>query len=318
MKLVSTQRLPEEALRNIAPGIELVQVSGEEALLGAVTDADIIIGNVRESEGYFERVLRAAKRVRWVHNYGAGVESLLCPEFLSRDVVLSCGKGYSVGSQLAEHAFALILALTRGIAICARMKTWSKHGPVRATVSDLRGKTMGLVGFGGVGMATARRALAFEMNVLAVRRNPSNEVTEGVTAWGTERFYDLLERSDIVVVSVPLTSETRRMFNRRAFERMKTGAILVNVGRGEVVETAALVDALREGRLAGAGLDVFEQEPLPDDSPLWNLQNVVITPHLAGASPGRPGRNLEIVLENLQRFVDGRPLLSVVNKTTGY
>lgn len=319
MKLVTTHRLPEDAVRAISPDIEILQVAGEEALLRAAPDADAIIGGFGGSSGaQFERLVRAAKRVRWIHTSSAGVDPLFCPDFVSRDIVLTCAKGHAVGTLLAEHAFALVLALTRGIAVCARMKTWGRNSRAGRGVSELRGKTLGIVGFGGVGLALARRARAFDMDVVAVRRTPSDDAPEGVAVWGTDRLNDLLACSDAVVLTVPLTRETKGMFDRPAFERMKPTAILVNVGRGEVVDIEALIDALRNNRIAGAGLDVFEQEPLPDDSPLWDMENVVITPHIAGNSPDRAGRNLETVLENLRRFVQGRPLIGVVDKTAGY
>ncbi len=319
MKLVTTGALPEDAIRAISPDIEIVRAAGEEALLRAVSDADAILGGFGgNAGGTFERVVRAAKRVRWIHTSSAGVDPLLCPELLSRDIVLTCGKGHAVGTLLAEHAFALLLSLTRNIAVCARQKTWGRNTSVGRGVTELRGKTMGIVGFGGVGVALTRRARAFEMDVLAVRRTPSAETPEGATVWGVNRFDDLLARADAVVITVPLTPDTKGMFNRRAFDRMKPGAVLINVGRGEVVETSALVDALKGGRLAGAGLDVFDQEPLPDDSPLWGMDNAVITPHIAGNSPDRGGRNLETVLENLRRFVNGQPLLGVVDRAAGY
>lgn len=319
MKIVTTQRLPEEIVRNIVPGVELVHVTGEEALLRASADADIVIaGFGGAARANFAHFLEVAKRVRWIHTSRAGVDNLLCPELQSRNIALTCGKGHAAGPLLAEHAFALILALTRGVALCVRTRTWGTGATARKTVAELGGKTMGLVGFGGVGMALARRAMAFDMKVLAVRRNPSADVIDGATVWGIDRLDELLGRSDIVVVSVPLTPGTKGMFNRRAFDKMKPGAMLVNVGRGEVVDTAALIDALRDGRLARAALDVFEQEPLPDDSPLWDMENVVVTPHLAGHSPERAVRNLETIVENIRRFAEGRPLLSAVDQTTGY
>ena len=319
MKLVTTGALPEDAVRAISPDIEIVRASGEEALVQAVTDADAILGGFGgNAGGTFERVVHAAKRVRWIHTSSAGVDPLLCPELLSRDIVLTCGKGHAVGTLLAEHAFALLLALTRNIAVCARQKTWGRNTPVGRGVTELRGKTMGIIGFGGVGVALTRRARAFDMDVLVVRRTPSGEAPEGTTVWGVDRLDDLLARADAVVITVPLTPDTKGMFGQRAFDRMKSGAVLVNVGRWEAVETSALIDALRAGRLAGAGLDVFEQEPLPDDSPLWGMDNVVITPHIAGNSPDRGGRNLETVLENLRRFINGQPLLGAVDKAAGY
>ena len=319
MKLVTTQRLPEADIRRIVPDIDFVHEPEQEAFLRAAVDADIVIATYGGTFGMdFEALLRSAKRVRWIHTSAAGVERLLTPEFLARDIALTCGKGHAAGTLLAEHAFALIFALTRGVYISARLKAWDKGPKIRQSVSELRGRTMGLVGFGGVGVALARRAIAFEMKVLAVRRTPSAATIEGATVWGMDRFDELLAHSDVVVVSVPLTPLTRGMFSRGAFDKMKPSAILVNVGRGEVVDTAALIEALRAGKLRGAGLDVFEQEPLPSDSPLWSMENVALTPHLAGHSLDRPVRNQQTILENLRRFVDGQPLLSAVDRVSGY
>jgi phosphoglycerate dehydrogenase-like enzyme len=178
---------------------------------------------------------------------------------------------------------------------------------------------MGLAGYGGVGREVARRALAFDMSVIAVKRTPpATAPPDGVQVWGADGFYRMLEHSDVVVVSAPGTAETYRMFDEAAFRHMRPGAMLVNVGRGTTVDLDALTQALQDGRIAGAGLDVTDPEPLPEGHPLWRMDNVVITPHIAGAAPERAGRNEELVMENLRRFVHGEPLLSVVDPNAGY
>lgn len=315
MKLVTLQKLDEAAVRSVVPDIEFVQSSRDE-LLDVVTDADILIGS---PGNVWESVLNVAPKLRWVHVSSAGVDRLVCPAFLNSDVTLTCAKGDVVGPLLAEHAFALMLGLTRGIAYCVRDGRWNRHdGDAGKKVFEVGGKTMGLVGFGGVGQHLARMAQAFDMDVIALRRQVVGDEPEGVTVWGTERFDDLLAESDVVVVSVPDTPETRGMFDADAFKKMKSSAFLITVGRGNTVDTDALVDALKNGEIGGAGLDVVDPEPLPDEHPLWQMRNVIITPHIAGNAPERAGRNQNLVLENLKRFAQGEPLTSAVDKTAGY
>ena len=314
MKLVALEHIDEAAVRKVLPDIEIVR-SDRDGVVDAVRDANVLIGSPGNK---WREILQTAKRLRWVHVSSAGVDPMMCPEFLASDVVLTCAKGDVVGPLLAEHAFALMLALTRGIALCVRDGRWNRHdGQAGKAVYEVGGKTMGLVGFGGVGRYLAGMAQAFNMNVIAVRRSPGDG-PEGVTIWGPDRFYDLLAQSDVVVVSVPDTPDTREMFNAEAFRKMKKTAILITVGRGKTVDTDALVDALQHGEIGGAGLDVVDPEPLPDDHPLWQFRNVIITPHIAGNAPERAGRNHTLVLENLRHLANGEPLESVVDKKAGY
>lgn len=193
------------------------------------------------------------------------------------------------------------------------------ESPIAGDVFELGGKTMGLVGFGGVGRHLARMARGFNMKVVAVRRSPGTaDSDDGTTVWGADRFHEMLSVSDVVVVSVPDLPATRAMFDAEAFRTMKNRAILIAVGRGKTVDTDALVDALNAGEIGGAGLDVVDPEPLPDDHPLWQMDNVIITSHNAGTSPERGERNRALVLENLKRFVAGQPLLNRVDCDAGY
>ncbi|MGA1195298.1 MAG: D-2-hydroxyacid dehydrogenase [Candidatus Latescibacterota bacterium] len=315
MKLVALQKLDEEAVRAVVPNIEYVNASCDN-LLDVVTDADILIGS---PGNLWEDVLKVSPNLRWVHISSAGVDRLVCPAFLKSNATLTCAKGDVVGPLLAEHAFALMLGLTRGIALCVRDGRWNRHeGDAGKKVFEVGGKTLGLVGFGGVGQHLARMAKAFDMHVIALRRAVVGDEPRDVTVWGNERFDDLLAQADVIVVSVPDTPETRGMFDRDAFVKMKKTALLITVGRGNTVKTDALVEALQKGEIAGAGLDVVDPEPLPDEHPLWQMRNVIITPHIAGNAPERAGRNQALVLENLQRFAQGEALISAVDKSAGY
>lgn len=321
MKLVTTRPLPPEIeaeLRALSPGLTIVTTQDRETLLREVADADILMGSFGGGSGdVFERVLAAAPNLRWVHTSSAGVDELLAPSVLERDFVFTSGKGESVANLLAEHAFALLLALTRGVVKCARLDSWRPE-LFRGGVSEIRGLTMGIVGFGAVGRALARRALAFDMRVLGIRAHPSTP-PEGVEAvWGPDRLPELLARSDVVVLVLPNTPATRGSFGAEQLRTMKESALLINVGRGQVVDRQALERALVEGWIAGAGLDVMPEEPWPATSPLWQMDNVILTPHIAGNSPNRAGRDLQVFRENFRRFIRGEPLASVVDRKAMY
>lgn len=316
MKLVTKSRLDEAGLRAIVPTIEIVRAGSDEHALAEVADAEIlIVGSSRES---FSQLVHRGRKLRWVHCTSAGVGHLLDTEILQSDALLTCAKGEPVGGLLAEHAFALLLSLTRGIAHCARQTDWDGCRTIGGQTYELAGKTLGIVGFGGVGQALMRRALAFDMEVIVVKRAPPENPVDGVQVWPQDRLCDMLDRADAVVLTVPLTARTEGLIGSDELQRMKSSAILINVGRGQTVQTAALVDALTAGQIAGAGLDVVDPEPLPDDHALWRLPNVILTPHIAGNSPERAGRNQALIEENLRRLVAAMPLLSQVDKTHGY
>ena len=280
------------------------------AMAAEARDAEVIFGRVTPE--LFER----APMLRWVQTLGAGVDGTLFPDLVDSEVQLTSEKGH-VGPHLAEQTFALLLALTRGIARSIRERKWDNRLSIRAEAWELTGRTMGIVGFGGTGVEVAKRALAFGMEVLAVEPE-ERAAPEGVTLWKMDRFHDLLERSDAVAICAPLTPETRGMFDEAAFRKMPRHAILVNVTRGAIVDDAALLKALRESWIAGAGLDVTPIEPLPADHPLWDMPNAVITPHVAGASPYRMDRTVDLFCENLRRFRAGEPLQSLIDKRKGY
>jgi phosphoglycerate dehydrogenase-like enzyme len=321
MKLVilSNMVIPEvaeaelQAVEAIArkAGLDVVVAGTREAQIEAIGDADIAFG------GISEEVFRHAGRLRWIQSVGAGVDRYLTPVFAGSDVILTSEKGL-VGTHLAEHAFAHLLALTRGIATALRERRWDVRFAIRAAAWELTGRTMGVVGLGGTGVEVARRAHAFGMRVLATDPEPVEQPSFVERLWRPDRFHDLLRESDAVVVTCPLTAQTRGMFDEVAFRAMRRHAVLVNVSRGEIMEMEALIGALQSGLIAGAGLDVTPREPLPPDNPLWAMENVIITFHTAGASPYRGGRIVERFRRNLAHLLAGEPLEGVIDKRKGY
>ena len=303
-----------EGISLAAPPGSTVRVA--ETMRNAVTmagDADVILG-------FIPKVLfDAAPKLRWVHCIASGMDMFLYPEMQASPVVLTGEKGL-VGGHLADTGFGLLLALTRQIAAAIRLGPdgWNRREAMRKVEVELEGLTIGVVGFGGTGRAMARRAVAFGMHVIAcdvMAVAPSDGVAE---VWTMDRLDELLGRSDVVAIGAPLTDETRHLFDDARFAAMKRGALLVNVTRGEIVDGKALVKALRGGQLGGAALDVAPIEPLPADHPLWSFDNVVMTPHTAGASQLRGPRNIARFCENLRRAATGEPLIGVVDKQLGY
>jgi phosphoglycerate dehydrogenase-like enzyme len=301
-------------IRGAAPAGSIVRVAPtmREAIATA-GDAEVIFGFIPKP------LFDAAPKLRWVHCIASGMDMFLYPEMKASSVVLTGEKGL-VGGHLADTGFGLLLALTRQIATAIRLgpEGWNHREAMRMVEVELEGRTMGIVGFGGTGRAMARRAVAFGMAVIACDVTavpPSDGVTE---VWSMDRLDDLLAASDVVAVGAPLTSETRGLFDDKRFAQMRPGALFVNVTRGEIVAGDAIVAALRSGHLGGAALDVAPIEPLPADHPLWTFDNVVMTPHTAGASQLRGPRNIRRFCENLRRAQNGDALLGVVDKELGY
>ncbi len=313
---------PDEAeldeLREAAPGARLRRTS-EAGKVGAL---------IGEAEAYVPgpwnaQVLAAGRRLRWVHFPWAGLDGQLFPAALQSNVTITNSAGV-FAVPMAEHAMALMLAFARGVHICCRRTPeglWHAEGArssLTDQMSELCGATLGILGYGGIGREVAGRARAFGMRVLALRRRPRGDEEPPDEVWGPDRLDDLLRESDYLIVCCALTDQTRGMVGARELALMKPTAVLVNVARGAVVDEEALIDALREGRPAGAGLDVTAQEPLPPESPLWQMENVIVTPHVAGSSPRTWGRQFALLRENLRRYAAGEALLNVVDKPAGY
>ena len=314
MKVLINDRLDDHhiaQIRSAFAAIDLIIPTSLDDALAVMPEIDIIFG------GMNREMFKRAERLKWVQTWGAGVDGMMYPEFVHSEVLLTSAKG-TVGVHLSEHAMALLLGLTRGIARAIRTSDWNERMPIRHASWELIDKTMGIVGLGGTGQHVAVRAHAFGMKIIAVDAE-SVDVPDCVSAcWPMDRFCDLLSASDIVVVCCPLTKETHGLFDRVAFGKMQPHALLINVTRGKIVDEGALLAALENGQIAGAGLDVTPQEPLPDDHPLWRMPNVIVTPHTAGGSPNRQDRTVNLFCENLRRFRKGEDMLSVIDKQKGY
>ncbi|MCW5981365.1 MAG: D-2-hydroxyacid dehydrogenase [Bryobacteraceae bacterium] len=304
-----------EELRAAAPRGNFVGVKGAEEAQREVADADALIGGVTRE------MLRSARRLKWIQAGGAGVETILFPELVSSDITLTNCKIIQ-GPEISDHAMALLLALTRRLNELIPLretKEWPQreyqttHRPI-----ELNGRTALIVGLGGIGMQIAQRAWAFGMRVLAV--DPADmPMTRFVDELApVDRLRDFLPQADVVFMAAPHTPETERMLGPTEFNLMKQGAYFIAVSRGKTYDGNALVKALDEKRLAGAGLDVVDPEPLPKDNPLWRFSNVVITPHIAGQSDKFYVRQMSVFKENARRFTEGLPLINVVDKRKGY
>lgn len=264
-----------------------------------------------------EPVWPLAARARWIHSRWAGLELLLFPALVESDVVLTNGRGV-FSESLGEFALAAVLHFAKGLARMRRSQAEGRWDPF--DVCWVRGATLGIVGYGDIGRAAARRARAFGMRVLGLRRRAELGAGDGLVdeLLPPARLHELLARSDYVLVATPLTRETRGLIGSAEIAAMNPGAVLINLGRGACVDEAALLSALREGRIRGAALDVFASEPLPPGHPFYALDNLLLSPHCADHVPGWLDEAMRLFLDNLERFRRGEPLLNVVDKRAGY
>jgi len=298
------------ALDAAAPGMTRVVVgpggaSGDPARVEvAFFSGDLYPDGTRA----FVSALARAESLRWLHTFSAGVDHPWFQKLHASGVRLTTSSG-SAAPPIAQTVMLYLLALTRGLPAWAdaqRRRAWEPH-----EVRDLTGMRLGVAGLGPIGLEVARLGAAFGMEVVGLRRTPRGD--EPCETWPLGRLDELLPRVDALVLALPLAPETRRLVGERELALLPPGALLVNVGRGEVVDEAALVRALESGRLGGAGLDVFEREPLPPESPLWALPNVIVTPHASGTSAASRERACALFLDNLARYVRGEPLRNEVS-----
>ncbi len=316
MKLLLTTRMgdPYFGLLDDLPDVQKVWATSPDDVAREIVDADVVYGWPTLEQ------FQAAKHLKWIQAPSAGVE-MLCsiPEVVESDVTITNARG-AHARVIAEHAFAMLLAFTRGLYRFEQDKAarrWSREAAIPDEL-EIAGWTIGIVGYGQIGQQVARRALGFEMNVLAVDVEEIADAPHGVEVWGLDRLPDLFEQSDVVVVAAPFTPRTRHLVNADLLNRMKPTAYLLVESRGGIVDETALLDVLKKGKITAAGLDVFEQEPLGSDSELWDVPNLIMTPHLAGASIQKDRRCVEILRENLERFQRGEPLVNLVDKRKGY
>jgi len=299
-------------LRKAAPSVEIVVAENKDDALNKVVDVDAIYGTVTPE------LIRAGKKLRWVQVTSAGVEGYLSPELVESDIILTNAKGvYAI--HIAEHVMALILNFGRAINILIhRQKDEIWESRANLPVIEINGLTLGLLGLGGIGLEVGKSAHALGMRILAVDPTQTHQPDYVENLWRLNKLHDMLRESDFVAICCPLTSQTRKMMSTEEFKCMKPTAYLINIARGGIVDQEALIKALEAKEIAGAGLDVTVPEPLPKGNPLWQMENVIITPHMAGQSPVSSQRLMKIFTENLRRFVNSEPLLNVVDKKLEY
>lgn len=295
-----------QAIQAVSSDVSIQNVENEDQALEIIDEIDAMYGRITPD------LLARAKKLRWIQTPMAGLEHYMFPALAESNVTLSNMQGiYS--DNIADHVMGYILMFARGFHIFLRQqlqRNWAKGAPVL----HLADTTLGVIGLGGIGTAVAKRGAAAEMRVIATNAVVIEKPEFVDALWGLDRLDDLLAEADFVVSCVPHTPETFKMINTDQLSQMKKTGYLINISRGVVVDLAALTSALEAGEIAGAGLDVFETEPLPADHPLWGMENVIITPHTAGAGPHTADRRIEVVRANLRRFVAGEPVRNVVDK----
>ena len=312
LNIVTVERLLPQTLEKLKrySQVSLKQVENEDELNQQIGSADALFGH------FNYQTLRAAKKLKWIQYTSAGVEKILWPELVSSPIVLTnMQRIYAPG--IAETAMALLLALSRRIDDYVRQKDQHHWNGLDAV--EIGGGTMGLVGLGGIGSTIAYHAhYGFGMTILATDAKPLPKPSFAAELREPAWFPEMIPQCDVLVSAAPDTPVTKKMFNEKVFRRMKKTAFFLNMSRGKLVDTPALVRALNEGWIAGAGIDVTHQEPLPAKEPLWSARNIIITSHASGSSPKRRGRVEDLFVENVRRYVSGLPLLNVVDKERGY
>jgi phosphoglycerate dehydrogenase-like enzyme len=301
-----------EMLARSAQGREIVYCTDRAEIEKIIDRIEICIGN-----GPWD-LLSKMPRLAWFQSWSAGVDGFIAnPELKEKPVLITNTLGIHK-EQLAEHTFGMILAWSRKFPkVFANQKKheWMKIIDVDAPV--IARKTMLILGYGSIGEYCAKIALSFGMKVIGLRRNPSAAVP-GIRVETADKLHTLLPEADYVVNILPLTQDTRNIIGQEEFSLMKQSGVYVNVGRGTTTDETALIEALRKGQIAAALLDVTAQEPLPKDSPLWDMDNVMITPHYAGMRPDYSSKAMEITMENLGRYNRGEALVNQIDKTAGY
>ncbi len=336
MKILVTMRLTDRQralIQDASGGAEILEGFSPfepDKMEPALADCDIMVTFRVPAD-----LARKAPKLTWIHLMSAGVEHALAAGVFHNPALLLTNSSGIHGTTIGEYILGSMLAYAHQIHLPLRAQLrheWLPNRYFMKTVFDLRGKTAGIVGYGSIGRETARLAQGFGMEVLALKRNPQDHADPGWCApnvgdpqglipkrwFGPEQRVELVALSDFIVVTLPLTPETRHFLGAREFAAARPRAYVVNVGRGEVIDQDAMIEALKSGALGGAGLDVTTPEPLEAQSPLWDIENVLLTPHISGAKQGYNDEACEVFVENLRRFVAGRTMLNLVDRAGGY
>jgi phosphoglycerate dehydrogenase-like enzyme len=335
MKIIATVALQPQhraIIANAAPDAEIVDrpCRTQDDVSALVSQGCDVMLTFRTPDDPLQR----APGLQWVQLLSAGADHVLSGPFKATSISLTTASGIHA-TPIAEYTLASMLSYAHRIHLSIRAQLrheWLKSGQFMASIEDLRGRTLGIIGYGSIGRETARLAQAFGMTVLALKRDPGDRKDHGWNPaglgdpdgtipqqfFGPEQRAEMLHECDFVSVTLPLTDHTRKFIGASEFAAIKPGAFVVNIGRGEVIDETAMIAALKDGKLGGAGLDVFEREPLPAESPLWDIENVILTPHMSGANRGYMDHACELFADNLRRFAANQPLLNLVDMKWGY
>lgn len=315
----SISREAFEQLRSEFSNIEFLLAKTPEEEISVIEDADVMFG--RPSREVFSK----ARKLKWVQNPGTGIDFIMDnPELANSEVVLTNMRA-THAVPMANHAFAIILALAHHMVDFIDdqkdhqwLRAYRSGGEDYSHIIPLENSIMGIVGMGDIGKACASRAIAFGMEVYGVDLNPYPPPPGVIDIWALDKLDGLIKMSDWLLVTLPLTHETKGSIDRRRIELMKKGSYLLVISRGGIIDEDALLDGLKDGRIAGAGLDVTAVEPLPQNSPLWDTDNLIITPHYSAAGPSVAASRIALFKENLRRFIKGEPLQNICNKKEGF
>ncbi len=309
-----------EELRARHPNHTFLEAWDRESIRRLLPGADVAFTPFVDRD-----VFPAAARLQWIQSPAVGVGSLMFPELLASPVVVTSARGIRARS-IAEHVIGVLIALARRLPDAMRAQgahRWAQEeleGP-DSRVRTISGMRLGIVGLGSIGLEVAKLAGPLGMRITGIRRTakrPDADIPGLDQVWGIERLPELLESSDAILLAAPHTPQTKQIIGPAELQRVKRGAFLINIARGKLIDDAAVVDALLDGRLGGAALDVFTREPLEPESPYWDLPNVIVTPHTSGSMPDYWTPLIALFSENLRRFEHGEPLLNVVDKAAGY
>ena len=306
-----------ERLQREFPHVSVVHLPDYKRMDEEVVDAEIVVAwSVRPQQ------IAAAKNLRWIHSTAAAVHQLIFPELVNSDIVLTNAREVH-GPVVAEHVIALIFALAKKIPDSVRLQekhVWGQQilWDELPRIREIAGATVGIVGLGSIGRPVVKSAKALGMRVIAVREHPEKGSEGADAVFGPAQIDEVFRQADYIVLAAPVTASTKAIVNAERLALMKPDACLINVGRGQLVDESALADALREKKIGGAALDVFPKEPLAADSPLWDVPNLLITPHTAALTDKLWERQYALFSENLRRYLKGEALLAVVDKRKGY
>lgn len=297
-----------QQIQAVVPDAQLIN-AGYERVADEILDADLFCGHDRFQTVPWDEVVRHG-RLRWIQSSAAGMDHCLKESVIASNIVVSSASGV-LADQVAEQTLALMFGLARSLPVFFRAQL--KKEFVRRPTRDIHRSTIGIVGFGGNGRRLAEVLAPFDVRIVATDVFPEDKPAHLAELWPPDRLDDLLSVADYVILAAPLNAHTRGIINRESLSKMKRNAFLINVARGSLVVEADLIAALRSGHLAGAGVDVTEVEPLPESSPLWDLENVIITPHVGGQAARRLDDMTNLYCENLRRYLGGQPLYNLLS-----